>query len=180
MLKMALKDAPPMIELLDEEEEEWPDAGAQNLEEAQQYVNKINNIFDHLSELIHEDKKDALGTTIQHFKKWIVKEWAMMGDVDVDIVLCTIKDPTAVYLQQHLTRGGVDVFDPPEDIPSGPKFIQQLPERTQWAEEMAFITSIFDHASQAHEHLSSVCTNISALAKITDRATLHTVINGAV
>ena len=45
---------------------------------------------------------------------------------------------------------------------------------------MAFITAIFDHASQAHEHLSSVCTNISALAKITDRVTLHTIINGAV
>ena len=58
---MVSKDVPPVIELLDEEEEEWPDAGAQNPEEAQQYVNKINNIFDHLSELIHEDKKDALG-----------------------------------------------------------------------------------------------------------------------
>ena len=43
-----------------------------------------------------------------------------------------------------------------------------------------FITAIFDHTSQAHEHLSSVCANISALAKITDRTTLHTVINGAV
>ena len=47
-------------------------------------------------------------------------------------------------------------------------------------EETAFITFIFDHASQAHEHLSLVCANISALAKITDRVTLHTVINGAV
>ena len=45
---------------------------------------------------------------------------------------------------------------------------------------MAFITAIFDHALQAHEHLSSVCANISALAKITDRATLYTIINGAV
>ena len=179
-VKMALKDVPPVIELLDEEEEEWPDAGAQNPEEAQQYVNKINNIFDHLSELIHEDKKDALGTTIRNFKKWVVKQWAMMGDADADIVLCTIKDPAAVYLQQHLTRGGVDVFDPPEDILSGPEFIRQLPERTRQAEETAFITAIFDHASQAHEHLSSVCTNISALAKITDRATLRTIINGAV
>ena len=169
-----------MIDLLDEEEEEWPDAGAQNPEEAQQYVDKINNIFDHLSELIHEDKKDALGMTIQNFKKWIVKQWAMMGDADIDIVLRTIRDPAAVYLQQHLTRGGVDVFDPPEDIPSGPEFICQLPKRTCQAEEMAFITAIFNHASQAHEHLSSVCANISALAKITDRATLHTVINGAV
>ena len=61
---MALKDVPPVIDLLDEEEEEWPDAGPQNPEEAQQYVDKINNIFNHLSELIHEDKKDALGMTI--------------------------------------------------------------------------------------------------------------------
>ena len=177
---MASEDVPPIIDLLEEEEEEWPDTGAQNPEEAQQYVNRINNIFNHLSELIHEDKKDALGMTIRKFKKWIMKQWVMMGDADVNVVLRTIKDPAAVYLWQHLTRGGVDVFDPPEDIPSGSEFIWQLPDRTQWAEEMAFITSIFDHASQAHEHLSLVCANISALAKITDRATLHTVINGAV
>ena len=130
--------------------------------------------------MIHKDKKDALGMTIRNFKKWIMKQWVTMGDADVDIVLCTIRDPATVYLRQHLTRGGVDVFDPPEDIPSGPEFIRQLPERTRQAEEMAFITSIFDHASQAHEHLSSVCANISALAKITDRMTLHMVINGAV
>ena len=104
----------------------------------------------------------------------------MMGDVDVDIVLHTIKDPAAVYLQQHLTRGGVNVFDPPDDILSGPEFIHQLPERTHRAEETAFISEIFDHASQAYKHLSAVCANISTLAKVTDRVTLHTVINGAV
>ena len=128
---MASEDAPPVIDLLEEEEEEWPDAGAQNPEEAQQYVDRINNIFNHLSELIHEDKKDALGTTIQNFKKWIVKQWAVMGDADVNVVLHTIRDPATVYLCQHLTRGGVDVFDPPEDILSGPEFICQLPERTR-------------------------------------------------
>ena len=112
-----------MINLLEEEEEEWPDAGAQNPEEAQQYVDRINNIFDHLSELIHEDKKDALGTTIRNFKKWIVKQWVMMGDADINVVLHTIRDPAAVYLRQHLTRGGVDVFNPSEDILSGPEFI---------------------------------------------------------
>ena len=95
-VKMAAKDVPPMIDLLDEEEEEWPDAGAQNLEEAQQYIDKINNIFDNLSELIHEDKKDALGMTIRNFKKLIAKQWETMGDADVDIVLHTIKDPTTV------------------------------------------------------------------------------------
>ena len=103
-----------------------------------------------------------------------------MGDADIDVVLHTIRDPTAVYLCQHLTKGGVDVFDPPEDIPSRCEFICQLPEKTRRAEETAFIVSIFDHASEAHKHLSTLCANISALAKIMDRAMLHMVINGAV
>ena len=68
---------------------------------------------------------------IKNFKKLVVKQWEMMGDADVDIVLRTIKDPAAVYLCQHLTRGGVKVFDPPEEIPTGPEFIHQLPERTR-------------------------------------------------
>ena len=114
--------------------------------------------------------------TIRNFKKLIVKQWEMMGDADVDVILRTIKDPAAVYLHQHLTRGGVKVFDPPEEIPTGPEFIRQLPERTRHAEETAFIADIFKHAAQAHEHLSAVCANISALAKITDKTTLHTVI----
>ena len=177
---MAAKDVPPVIDLLEEEEEEWPEAGAQNPEEAEQYMDKINNIFDHLSTLIHDDKNDALGQTIKNFKKLVVKQWEMMGDADVDVVLHTIKDPTAVYLHQHLTRGGVKVFDPPEEIPTGLEFICQLPKRTRHAEETAFISDIFHHAAQAHEHLSEVCVNVSALAKVTDKTTLLAIINGAV
>ena len=45
---------------------------------------------------------------------------------------------------------------------------------------MAFIVDIFSHAAQAHEHLSEVCANVAALAKITDKTTLMSVINGAV
>ena len=45
---------------------------------------------------------------------------------------------------------------------------------------MAFIVDIFSHATQAHKHLSEVCANVTALAKITDKTTLMSVINGAV
>ena len=88
---------PPVIDLLEEEEEEWPEAGAQNPEEAEQYVDKINNIFDHLSNSSMKIKR-CTGETIRNFKKLVVKQWEMMGDADVDVVLHTIKDPTAVYL----------------------------------------------------------------------------------
>ena len=77
-------------------------------------------------------------------------------------------------------KGGVKVFDPPEEIPTGLEFIQQLPERTRRAEETAFISDIFHHAAQAHKHLSEVCANVSALAKVTDKTTLLAIINGAV
>ena len=94
----------------------------------------------------------ALGQTIQNFKKIVARQWETMGDADVDVVLRTIKDPTAVYLRQHLTGGGVKVVDPPEELPTGQEFIRQLPEWARRAEETAFIMDIFDHAW--HEHMS--------------------------
>ena len=118
--------ADPVIELVEEEEEEWPEAGAQNVAEAEQYQDKINNIFDHLSILIHQDTKTALSETIQNFKKVITKQWDSMGAADTDVVLRMIKDPTALYLRQHLTAGGIEVVDPPEEIPSGEEFFVQI------------------------------------------------------
>ena len=161
--------ADPVVEIVEEEEEEWPEAGAQNVAEAEQYQDKINNVFDTLSILIHQDTKMALSDTIQNFKKIITKQWDSMGAADTDVVLRTIKDPTALYLHQHLTAGGIKVVDPPEEIPSGEEFLRKLPKWTRRAEEMAFITDIFEHAAQAHQHLSEVCANIAALAKITDK-----------
>ena len=114
------------------------------------------------------------------FKKLVAKQWEMMGDADIDIILHTIKDPAAVYLHQHLTRGGVEVVDPPEDILTGPEFIHQLSERTRHAEETAFISDIFHHVAQAHKNLLEVCVNVSALAKVTDKTTLLAIINRAV
>ena len=152
----------------------------QNIEEAERYTDKINNVFDHLSVLIHQDTKTALSQTIQNFKKIIARQWESMGDADVDIILRVIKDPTALYLRQHLMAGGIEVVDPPEELPSGQEFLRQLPEQARWAEEMAFIVDIFSHAAQAHKHLSEVCANVAALAKITDKTTLMSVINGAV
>ena len=72
------------------------------------------------------------------------------------------------------------MVDPPEEMPTGQEFIRQLPERARWAEETAFITDIFEHAARAHEHLAEVCANVSALAKVTDKATLLSIINGVV
>ena len=57
---MAVKDDPVVDLVEEEEEEEWPEAGVQNIEEAKRYTDKINNVFDHLSVLIHQDTKTTL------------------------------------------------------------------------------------------------------------------------
>ena len=177
---MAANDDPVVDLVEEEEEEEWPEVGVQNIEEAERYTHKINNVFDHLSVLIHQDTKTALSQTIQNFKKVMAKQWESMGDANVDVVLRLIKDLTALYLRQHLMAGGIEVVDPPKELPSGQEFLRQLPEWARQAEETAFIVDIFSHAAQAHEHLSEVCVNIATLAKVTDKTTLMSVINGAV
>ena len=84
---MATKDVPEVVDLMEEEEEEWPEAGVQNPEEAERYVEKINNVFNNLSTLIHEDTKTALSQTVKNFKKIVVRQWTTMGNTDVDVVL---------------------------------------------------------------------------------------------
>ena len=180
LLAMASKDAPPVIDLLEEEEEEWPDAGAQNPGEAQKYIDRINSIFDHLSKLIHEDKKDALGTTIRNFKKWIVKQWVMMGDADIDVVLCNHKGPhhSLSLPTPHQGRSRclwsprrysiwARVHSPVtwEDMASGRNGLHNIHLRPCISSSQTSIFSLCQH---------------QCLAKVTDRATLHTVINGAV
>ena len=71
--------ADPVIEIVEDEEEEWPEAGAQNVAEAEQYQDKINNIFDTLSILIHQDTKTALSDTIQNFKNGYHKAMGQYG-----------------------------------------------------------------------------------------------------
>ena len=110
---MAAKDDLVVDLVEEEEEEEWPEVGVQNIEEAERYTDKINNVFDHLSVLIHQDTKMALAQTIQNFKKVVAKQWESMGDADVDIVLRSIKDLTALYLRQHLMAGGHQGGGPP-------------------------------------------------------------------
>ena len=53
---------------------------------------------------------------------------------------------------------GVEVVDPPEEIPSGEEFLCQLPEWARQAEEMAFIVDIFNHAAPgARTPFRSLC-----------------------
>ena len=175
------RKADPVIDLVEEEEEEeWPEVGAQNVEEAEHYTDKITTfsiIFWSSSmktskQHYHKQSKISRRLSPSNGKAWGTPMWTSSSE--------QLKTQWHYTLRQHLTARGVEVVDPPEELPSGKEFLWQLPERARQVEEMAFIVDIFSHAAQAHEHLSEVCANVAALAKITDKTTLMSVINGAV
>ena len=80
---MALKQ-PAVIEVPDDN---FPDSGPQNPVEAQSYRDKLDAIMTTFSNLLVDDRKDALRSTFTSLKKLMVKHWRQMAEADVDVVL---------------------------------------------------------------------------------------------
>ena len=113
----------------DDDGDDWPDAGPQNPEEAQEYTNKVIEVFDTFSDLIHQDNKDTPPKTIRNLKKLMAKHWDSMGLADPEVVIRSIIDPGCLHLQQHVKREGLEAVDPVKEVPVAWKFICDLPER---------------------------------------------------
>ena len=143
---MALKQ-PPVIEVPDDD---FPDSGPQNPVEAQSYRDQLDAIMSTFSNLLVDDQKDALRSTIMSLKKLMVKHWQQMAEANVDVVLWSIHDSNCVYLQQHLTTEGVDMVEPATDVPEGWTFLRQLPKKVQKTEVWELIVTCFDHLSEVH------------------------------
>ena len=147
--------------------------------EAQSYRDQLNAIMSTFSDLLADDRKDTLRSTITSLKKLMVKHWQQMAKANVDVVLKSIHDPSCVYLHQHLTTEGVDVAGPVTDVPEGWNFLRQLPKKVRKTEVQELIVMCFNHLSEVHAHMSSFMANISSLAKITDPETFNMVMKAA-
>ena len=64
---------PEIIDVPDDDD--FPDSGPQNPVEAQSYRDKLDAIMDTFSDLLVDDCKDALRSTITSHKKLMVKHW---------------------------------------------------------------------------------------------------------
>ena len=56
-------------------DDDFPDSGPQNPVEAQSYRDKLNAIMSMFSDLLADDCKDTLRSTITSLKKLMVKHW---------------------------------------------------------------------------------------------------------
>ena len=104
-----------------------------------------------------------------------------MGDADVDIVLRSIKGPDSTIPEAAFDgRGASRWWTPLKRLPSGQEFLRQLPEQARWAEETGiYCRHIQPYCTSTQAPLRGVCEHVAALAKITDKTTLMSVINGA-
>ena len=75
---------PAVIEVPDDD---FPDLGPQNPVEAQSYRDQLNAIMSTFSNLLADDWKDTLRSTITSLKKLMVKHWWQMAEADMDVVL---------------------------------------------------------------------------------------------
>ena len=68
-----------VIVIPEEDPDDWPDVGPQNPEEADSYVEKINNIFETMAENVLHNKKDALPSAMRSLKKLMSQHWPSVG-----------------------------------------------------------------------------------------------------
>ena len=171
-IDMSSKTAPvDVIKVPDDDPDDFSNSGPQNPAEAQSYRDKIDDILETFSNLLADDCKDALRSTIMSLKKLMVKHWQQMAEADVEVVMKSIHNPSCVYLCQHLTTEGVDMTELATEIPEGWTFIRQLPKKVQKTEVWELIVMCFNHLSEAHAHMLSFAANMSSLAKIADPKT---------
>ena len=108
---------PEIIEVPDNDD--FPDSGPQNPVEAQSYRDKLNAIMNTFSDLLADDCKDTLRSTVMSLKKLMVKHWQQMAEADMEVVLKSIHDPSCIYLHQHLTTKGINVTELAMEVPEG-------------------------------------------------------------
>ena len=167
---------PEVIEVPDNDPDVFPDSGPQNLAEAQTYHDKIDEIMTMFSDLLADNRKDALRSTIASLKKLMVKHWCQMSEADIEVVIKSVHDPSCMYLHQDLTTEGIDMTEPSIEIPEGWTFLRQLPKKERKAEVWEVIISCFDHLSEAQAHMSTFVANMSLLVKICDPETYNMVL----
>ena len=161
------------------DDDDFPDSGPQNPVEAQSYRDKLDAIMETFTDLLADDRKDALRSTITSLKKLMVKHWWQMAEADIEVVLRSIHDPSCIYLHQHLTTEGVNMTEPVTEVPEGWTFLRQLPKKVWKTEVQELIVTCFNHLSEAHAHMSSFAANMSSLAKITDPETFNMAMKAA-
>lgn len=76
-------------------------------------------MIDDFTDLLNEDGKDALLVTIYALKRKMASQFKAIEQVDVDIIMKCMKDPSCLFLRQQLQMDTFQEMDPEAEIPMG-------------------------------------------------------------
>ena len=159
-----------------EDDDDWPDQGLVNGEEAQAFVNKIDNIFDTFSDRVRANDKDALPKLVHEYKKLVKKHWRPMAEADEQVIVALVYDRNCIYLWQHLDPSGVTTYELEFEWKEGWEFLRDMPEKKRSHKVQMMIIDTMDHASAAWSHSSQLVVNLSSLSKIADPETFRLIL----
>ena len=139
-----------------EDDDDWPDQGPVNEEEAQAFVDKIDNIFDTFLDRVWADDKDTLPKLIHEYKNMVKKHWHPMAEADEQVVVASVYDRNCIYLQQHLDPSGVMTYELKFEWKEGWEFLRDMLEKKRSHKVQMMIIDAMDHASAAWSHSSQL------------------------
>ena len=154
-----------------EDDDNWPDQGLMNEEEAQAFVDKTDNIFDTFSDRVQADDKDALLKLVHEYKNMVKKHWHPMAEADKQVVVASVYNRNCIYLWQHLDPSGVMMYKLEFEWKEGWEFLRDMPEKKRSHKVKMMIIDAMDHASAAWSPSSQLAVNLSSLSKIADPET---------
>ena len=73
--------------------------------------------------MLKDDRKDVILAMVTACKQLAAKHWTAMKDVDIDIIMRSIRDSGGIYLRQTLTEGGIDIIESVTEVPSPRDFL---------------------------------------------------------
>ena len=156
--------------------DDWPDQGPVNEEEAQAFVDKIDNIFNTFSDRVRANDKDTLPKLVHEYKNMVKKHWHPMAEADKQVVVALVYDRNCIYLRQHLDPSGVTTYELEFEWKEGWEFLRDMPEKKRSHEVKMMIIDAMDHASAAWSHSSQLAANLSSLGKIANPETFHLIL----
>ena len=148
-----------------EMEESEPSPGPVNIRQVEEYTQTLEVLFNRVTDLIKEDRRDALEVTMGVVKNHMAKTWPNMTTTDMSITLLTITDPSCSALHESLESHAITLSDPEEEIPTRHQVLRRLPQQQTRVVTEHCIT-LFDNLSAATHHISLVMANLSSLAKL--------------
>ena len=166
------------------EEEETGLCGTTNPEEAKRHAHTLGDMLEKLHKSVREGvAEDIMKKTIEWFRRAIIDIAPKMEEVNVSMVLNSIKDTSCMVLmpQTEDCDERLEEIIPEEDLPSGSKVVTQAEELDDLtSEQPELLAELFDELEVSHNSLAKASSTLGRLSRSLSSKQLLTVLKASI